>query len=107
MLFRSVSQSRYAGLVRIRGKLLSNGEYVDDTSEIYMLKFDKDFSGKTEEEKAREESDAELFKYSLEKDGVNNDFIESSLFNDLSENVAEAEKAFSFDEFEVPENDSI
>ena len=39
---------------------LFNGEYVDDTSEIYMLKFDKDFSDKTAEEKAREESDAEL-----------------------------------------------
>ena len=83
---------------------MSNGVYVANN---YEFKFDKDFSGKTEEETAREESDAELFKSSLDQDGVNDDFIEASLFNDLSGNVAEAEKAFSFDEFEVPLQDDL
>ena len=102
-----------SGVVRVSGKLMSSGVSVANN---YEFKFDKDFSGKTEEETAREESDAELSKSSLDEDGVNNDFIEfgvnddfieASLFNDLSENVAEAEKAFSFDEFDVPLQDNL
>ena len=65
---------------------------------------------KTESNIAKEKSeepDAELFKASLDKDGINNDFIEASLFDDLSGNVAEAEKAFSFDEFGVPLQDNL
>ena len=38
---------------------------------------------------------------------MNDDFIESSLFDDLSGNVSEAEKAFSFEDFEVPLQDNL
>ena len=55
----------------------------------------------------REESDAELFKSSLDEDGINDDFIESSIFDRLSENVAESEKAFSLEEFEVPLQENL
>jgi hypothetical protein len=55
----------------------------------------------------REESDAELFKSSLEQDGINNDFIEASLFDDLSENVAEAEKAFMSGEIDLSLQDNL
>ena len=34
----------------------------------------------------------------IDEDGINDDFIEASLFDDLSGNVAEAEKAFTFEE---------
>ena len=65
---------------------------------------------KTESSSAKEkdeESYAELFKASLDEDSINDDFIESSLFDDLSGNVAEAEKAFSLDEFEVPLQENL
>ena len=102
--FNKYENGKMSGIVRVRGTLIVNGIYVADN---YEFKFDKDFSGKTEEETAAEESDAELFKSSLDEDGINNDFIEASLFNDLSGNVAEAEKAFSFEEFEVPLQDNL
>ena len=81
--------------------VLEDGEFVKDPNGYYKI------TKPLRIRLFREESDAELFKSSLEKDGVNNDFIESSLFNDLSENVAEAERAFSFDEFEVPLQDDL
>ena len=102
--FNKYENGKMSGIVRVIGKLMSNGVYVANN---YEFKFDKDFSGKTVEETAREESDAELFKSSLDKDSVNDDFIESSLFNDLSGNVAEAEKAFSLEDFEVPLQENL
>ena len=81
--------------------VLEDGEFVKDPNGYYKI---------TKPLKIRlfkEESDAELFKSSLDEDGINDDFIEASLFNDLSGNVAEAEKAFSFDEFGVPLQDNL
>jgi hypothetical protein len=42
----------------------------------------------------------------IEED-LNNDFIETSLFNDLSGNVADAEKAFSFEEIDLSLQDNL
>jgi hypothetical protein len=81
--------------------VLEDGEFVKDPNGYY--KITKPLKIKL----FREESDAELFKSSLEQDGINNDFIEASLFDDLSGNVAEAEKAFSFDEFDVSLQDKL
>ena len=61
----------------------------------------------TSSAKETEESDAELFKSSLDEDGINDDFIEASLFDDLSENVAEAEKAFMSGEIDLSLQDNL
>ena len=72
--------------------VLEDGEFVKDPNGYY--KITKPLKIKL----FREESDAELFKSSLDEDGINDDFIEASLFDDLSGNVAEAEKAFMSEE---------
>ena len=81
--------------------VLEDGEFVKDPNGYY--KITKPLKIKL----FREESDAELFKSSLDEDGINDDFIEASLFDDLSGNVAEAEKAFSLEEFEVPLQENL
>ena len=68
--------------------VLEDGEFVKDPNGYY--KITKPLKIKL----FREESDAELFKSSLDEDGINDDFIEASLFDDLSGNVAEAEKDY-------------
>ena len=80
--------------------VLEDGEFVKDPNGYYKI------TKPLRIRLFREESDAELFKASLDEDGVNNDFIESA-FNDLSENVAEAEKAFSLEDFEVSLQDNL
>ena len=81
--------------------VLEDGEFVKDPNGYY--KITKPLKIKL----FREESDAELFKSSLDEDGINDDFIETSLFDDLSGNVAEAEKAFSLEDFEVPLQENL
>ena len=81
--------------------VLEDGEFVKDPNGYY--KITKPLKIKL----FREESDAELFKASLDEDGINDDFIESSIFDRLSENVAESEKAFSLEEFEVPLQENL
>ena len=80
--------------------VLEDGEFVKDPNGYYKITKPLRimlFKG---------ESGAELSKSSLDEDGINDDFIESA-FNDLSENVAEAEKAFSLDDFEVSLQDDL
>ena len=72
--------------------VLEDGEFVKDPNGYYKI------TKPLKIRLFREESDAELFKSSLDEDGINNDFIEASLFDDLSGNVAEAEKAFMSEE---------
>lgn len=80
--------------------VLEDGEFVKDPNGYYKI------TKPLRIRLFREESDAELFKHALDEDGINDDFIESA-FNDLSENVAEAEKAFSLDDFEVSLQDDL
>ena len=47
--FNKYENGKMSGIVRVRGKLMSNGVYVANN---YEFKFDKDFSGKTVEETA-------------------------------------------------------
>ena len=81
--------------------VLEDGEFVKDSNGYYKI------TKPLKIRLFRDESDAELFKASLDEDGINDDFIEASLFDDLSGNVAESEKAFSLEDFEVPLQENL